>query len=64
VTSCAIVLIQGVVPKKLGDEKDRMLCEFKKRLLLKQITKVELNKRNKTLKIVNAKYGRMKVKIM
>jgi hypothetical protein len=64
VTSCAIVLVQGVVPRKLGDERDRMLCEVKKRLLLREITKVELNKRNKTLKIVNAKFGRMRVKIV
>jgi hypothetical protein len=64
VTSCAIVLVQGVVPRKLGDERDRMLCEFKKRLLLREITKVELNKRNKTLKIVNAKSGMRRVKIM
>ncbi len=63
-TSCVVVLVQGVVPKKLGDERDRMLCEFKKQLLLREITKVELNKRNKTLKIVNAKSGRMRVKIM
>jgi hypothetical protein len=41
-----------------------MLCEFKKQLLLRETTKVELNKRNKTLKIVNAKSGRMRVKIM
>jgi len=41
-----------------------MLCEFKKQLLLREITKVELNKRNMTLKIVNAKSGRMRVKIM
>jgi hypothetical protein len=30
VTSCAIVLVQGVVLRKLGDERDRISCEFKK----------------------------------
>jgi hypothetical protein len=64
VTSCAIVLIQGVVLRKLGDERDRMSCEFKKQLLLREIIEVELNKRNKTLKIVNAKSGSMRMKIV
>ncbi len=35
-----------------------------RRLLLREITKVELNKRNKTLKIVNAKSGKTRVKIV
>ncbi len=35
ITSCAMVLVQGLVPREgPEDEGDRLLCEFKKRLLL------------------------------
>ncbi|CAK9200438.1 unnamed protein product [Sphagnum troendelagicum] len=63
ITSCAVVLVQGLVPREgPEDEGDRMLCEFKKRLLLQDITKTQLNSR--TLTRVIAKSRRMRVKIV
>ncbi len=64
ITSCAVVLVQGLVPREgPEDEGDRMLCEFKKRLLLQDITKTELNS-SRALTRVIAKSRRMKVKIV
>jgi hypothetical protein len=63
-TSCAVVLVQGLVPREgPEDEGDRMLCEFKKRLLLQDITETRFNS-SRALTRVIAKSGRMRVKIV
>ncbi len=64
ITHCAVVLVQGLVPKEgPEDEGDRMLCEFKKQLLLQDITETQLNNSRALTRII-AKSGSMRVKIV
>jgi hypothetical protein len=64
-TVCAAVLIDGEMSLSEsgdGDGDDRMTCEFRKRLLLQDITESEL-RTEKAATIVIAKSARMRVKV-
>jgi len=64
IASCAVVLVQGPVPREgPEDEGDRMLGEFKKRLALADITETKFNSHRALTRVI-AKSGRMKVKIV
>jgi len=63
-TSCAVVLTQGHVPiEGPKDEEFRMLCEFKKRLLLTNVIETDLNSSRAFTRVI-AKSGLMNVKIV
>jgi hypothetical protein len=64
ITPCAVVLFQGLVPREgPEDEGYRILCEFKKLLILADITETKFNSYRALTRVI-AKSGRIKVKIV
>jgi hypothetical protein len=62
-TCCAAVLVDPKMCLREPGNQDTFICEFKKRLLLQDITEAEL-RREKNSNVVIAKSARMRVKIV